>query len=484
MGKETLTSWLMRKIRKDDPPPVDILPQEINDDLLFAMESNGYSLGQEGGWKFNSGSGFWKTSNQSVYHQRIFGLFFPRIFSNYLPESGIEMAKALGQKPVSDVIRKYRKLDKVEARRISFLLGGIAYHFLSKREFYSEVLRPLEFTTKMTSLGERKSGEAIASAMAMYLVAGGSFEEDSHFERNIYYMAEAITEERINPQVTEDLGISQAFRLRNFLEKIQITQDQKDLHSIDIAQYREAFSEFPTIGAEFHIPDSTKVYANFWQRLAILNMSQYQRESPIPFSGNDQGVIEIRMNPSIYPFTIATWNLMRLLVPELNQSYFTLTLNRQDANFSSKKDAKLVTLLHSLGNLGYAAFFQEVPPVEDPEGLRFGGRYIGQTVRVKNGEYSLIGHYSAAEGQLNVYTGFGDLFPYLAYYSSMALAEPTLLRYVEERAGAVTIPTQAIKMEESNIQYIFEAMNNSILEDSRLRKAAEYGQRIIDHLSP
>lgn len=477
MSKETLTSWLMRKIRKD-PWPVDILPQEISDDLLFAMESNGYSLRQEGGWKFNSNFG--RTLHPSVYHQRIFGSSFPMVYSTDHP--GFEMAKALGQRPVLDVIRKYRELDELGARRISFLLGGIARHFLSNRKSDLELLRPLGFTAKMISLGERKSGEAIASAMAMYLVAGGSFEEDSHFERNIYYMSEAIAEDQISPQSTEDLGISQALRLRKFLEKIQITQHQEDLHSTDIAQYREAFSEFPTIGAEFHIPDSTKTYANFWQRLVILNMSQYQRESSIPFSGNDQGVIEIRMNPSLYPFTIATWNLMRLLMPELNQSYFTLTLNRQDANFS-KKDVKLVALLHSLGNLGYAAFFQEVP-VADPEELVFGGRYIGQTVRVKNGEYSLTGDYHTGAGQLNVYTGFGDLFPYLAYYCSMALAKPLLLRPVEERAGAVTTPSQAIEMEESNIRYIFGAMNNSILEDSRLRKAAEYGQRIIDQLSP
>lgn len=271
-----------------------------------------------------------------------------------------------------------------------------------------------DFIAQMTRLGHGKSSEAIATAMNLYTLSGGSTEVTSHFEKYVSYMTESIEEDPIIPWNTEDLGIFQSFRLWRFHKKIQAESTAKeeveearkekkpDLGEVpDISDYQKAFEKFPTIGAEFHIPQTAETFDNFWQRVAILNMSQYHKESHIPFSKNDQGLIEIRMNPSIYPIATATWNLMRLILPELNKQYFTITINWKDYNFSKEEHLPIILGLQTLGSIRYASFFNMAPSDYDIEGPPFGTWYIGQTEKIKNGKFSLVGSSNSGQGQLN-----------------------------------------------------------------------------------
>ncbi|MBI2327621.1 hypothetical protein HYU92_04875 [Candidatus Curtissbacteria bacterium] len=188
------------------------------------------------------------------------------------------------------------------------------------------------------------------------------------------------------------------------------------------------------------------------------------------------------MNPSIYPISVATWNLMRQVLPEINKAYFHITINWKDANFRQSEHSELARRLQTLGSLCYAACFKEAPPPTPPkDGLSFGDWYIGQTVKVKNGIYSLIGNASA-EGQLALFTGLGDLFPDLAYYSSMAMVNPEMVAFAA-KYKKITI-REAFEMKENDIRDIFESLNSRLMTDSRLQQATEDGQKIIAQLSP
>lgn len=342
-----------------------------------------------------------------------------------------------------------------------------------------------EYKSRMKKLGKGKSREAIQHAINIYLLSNKNPREtDSHFERNIKLMAEAIAEDQIVPHQTEDLGLSQTIRLWRFFKKIQSegVDVPKTFPSPDISEHQETFSQFPTVGAEFHIPNHPdNLHPNFWRRLAILNMSQHQKGSSVPFSKEEQGLIEIRLNPSIYPVAIATWNHMRLLLPELNQNYFTITMNWKNTNFSKKDHIPLVTSLQTLGNLSYAAFFKNVPPVERPNELDFGDWYIGQTVKVKNGRYDTPGGIYYGTGQLNLYSGYGEIFPHLSYYLSMAMVEPELTKLTGDRTITAT---QAVDTKEEYIRNIFERINDIIVRDPKLYQATQTGERIISQLNP
>ena len=215
-------------------------------------------------------------------------------------------------------------------------------------------------------------------------------------------------------------------------------------------------------------------------------MAQYQSGSQIPFSRNAEGLIEIRMNPSIYPVASSTWKLLQSLLPEVKSSYFTMTINRERVDFG-RDDEDLITLLHGLGNLRYAAFYPTVPPIQTPQQVNFGDRYLGQTVRVENGRFNITGYWGAArgeKGQLNICTGYGDLFPSLALYLSMVVAEPSLLptSVVNDIKKATTL-SKAIDMRRDIIWPIFEATNTSILNNPRLYYAVQLGERIMEELS-
>ncbi len=486
--KERHFPWPFGRFRKDRMS-AEMLSSDEEKNFRFVMGSNGFFSSDGTEWKFNP-----KLWEKIDVPPSLLGVFTrsnpPEVFPNRLFTSDAE-AYGLREKSVLDIIGRYREIDEAAAKRIGFLLGRINIPLRSIND-KKTAKAATEFAARMINLGRRKSGEAIASTIVVYLLSKTSFEQDTDFERNVSNMAEIMEEDQNIPWETEDLGISQAIRLQRFIRKIHKSENQKEISDNDILENLEAFYEFPTIGAEFHIPVDTQTDTKmFWQKLAILNMSQYQKESSIPLSRNEDGIIEVRMNPSVYPVAIATWNLMKLILPEINKSYFSITINRKDLNFSPVDyfpDKKLIELLHTLGSLGYAALFQNIPRLpaspNDPNELRFGRKYLGQTVRVDEGKYSLTGNLQE-KGQLSIYTGFGNLFPELAYYLSMGMAEPELLEAITEmNAGKTILPSDAVRMKEEDIRSVFEIMESNIQENSRLRKASIDGEKIIAQLRP
>lgn len=463
----------------------EALSQEEKD-LRFAMESNGFVLNLGNEWKLNQ-----KLFEKKKLDRTLLSLtigFGHVVGFDHGRDCASQLAENLQQKAVLTVISRYRELDEVAAERISLALGSFICHVFREKTD-SELANSVDFIAQMTNLGGRKSGEAISCAMSAYRLSDESFSKVGALKENVFRMAEAIEEDPVVVQDTPDLGLSQALRLKKFIKKIQKTEDRDKLPPFTTKQYKEVFSGFPTIGAEFHIPESDKLSPNFWQRVAILNMAQYQRYSWIPFSRDERGLAEIRMNPSIYPVSIANWNLARLLLPELNQSYFTLTINRQDSDFNHTgiygDDKQLIKNLHSLGSLCYGAFCKDTAPTEKSEEIDFGDYYLGQTVRVKNGQFDLTGQWNRRSegsfGQLNIYTGFGNSFPKMAYYSSMALVEPKLF----EPLGKYILQVEsAVYAQDDYIRNTFGRINSIIMDDPRLREATECGQEIIDQLNP
>lgn len=404
---------------------------------------------------------------------------------------GRMIRKALNQPPVLDVVGQYRGIDEEEAERISSILGVIAYNLALRTISMEDIEETVASVAEIVKLGGggRRSGEAIATAMAIYVLSGNSFRQDDVLKDYVCHMGEAITEDPIRPWETADLGMSQAIRLLGFVRKIQKAQDTRQPGAFATDQRREAFVGLPTIGAEFHIPEDQKVNDTFWQRLAILNMSQYQRGSDIPFSKTTSGLIEIRMNPSVYPVATSTWNLMRLLLPELNRAYFTMAINRRDKDFNPKDDKNVIMFLHALGNLLYAASFNNIPQVETPEQINFGGYYLGQTVRVRDRESILTGRWRGGyrpRGQLNICTGYGDLFEGLAFYLSMGLTEPAMLEknVLGYDIREATSLKDALEFKPDDIRDIFERLNGFIVNNPGLSSAVEHEQRIIEEFRP
>lgn len=464
-------------------------------DLHFAMRCNGFFMARGGQWIFDPN--ITKSFDGEFRGTRI-SFFGPNAFaetSNFF--SGKDPGRdrfihAFDQQPFTSVIRKYRQVDEDLAARIAFVFGGIVRYLITRNsqsdKLADKMVGAVKFASRMTMLGEVQSAEAIAAAMAMYVISGGSMEEDKQFSGRVYHMAEAVKEDQIVTLETKDLGLSQVRRLRTFLGMIQAGQ-QHPFPSI--SEYEMAFDGFPTVGAEFHFnPDAAKEHPNFWQRLALLNMSQYRRGSYVQLSRNDRDVIEVRMNPSIYPITIANWKHYRLLLPELNQAFFTLTLNRATKDFiwNNEEDKDLLNKLRALGMISYAGLFVDVPHTEKPEEVGFGTIYLGQTVKIDAGEYKFTGNWGGGEGQygqLGVYTGFGDNLPILAYYLSMALANPDILQSTH-RDFWFRIKTlkDALALTPSQRRYISEEIQNRIESDKRLNQAFESGNRILELLNP
>lgn len=457
--------------------------------FYFAMRCNGYFRVKNGRWRFDSG--LMVPFHNEFEGQRV-SFFGPGLNDTFFTNIGVDIPRlqyAFRQPPVLDAIRKYRQLDEDQAARLAFLLGGLIRHATFDSLSLPEIAKSVNFAARMAMLGEKRSADAIVSAMAMYIISGGSLEEDKTFERYVYHMAEAVAEDPIKPQETPDLGLSQVVRLRAFWDKIQGTSPRL---FPNITEDRIAFDGFPTVGAEFHFPpDAPTRYPNFWQRLAILNMSQYQRGSYIQLSRNDREVIEVRMNPSWYPITIANWNHLRLLLPELNQAFFTITINRRGENFNWRKnfyDTELLGKLQRVGMLCYAALFENVPRAEEPEEINFGSVYLGQTVKLEEGAYKFTGNWGGGighHGQFGMYAGFGDNLPHLAYYLSMVLANPDTVRdeYLRLLFGTNTLK-DALNVPSEERRQFFGKVDRQIEADWRLRTAAKAGRRIIELLNP
>jgi len=108
------------------------------------------------------------------------------------------------------------------------------------------------------------------------------------------------------------------------------------------------------------------------------------------------------MNPSVFPITVANWNQMRyLLLPELGEAYFTVTLGRESDNFDWKAEGDKILLenLKSLGLIIYAANFSDVPPQSNKQEIDFGEVYLGQTVRVKGEFIEIDGFWGSGKGK-------------------------------------------------------------------------------------
>ncbi len=338
----------------------------------------------------------------------------------------------------------------------------------------------------MTKLGNVRSGEAIAKSMVPYIACGGTFEDEEQLKRDVYFMGETIEEDRVAPRHINDLGISQTARLWQFLNKSSGSHSYgfPDFAEYFGSEYFSVFDGFPTIGAEFHSipPNSPSGSLRILRRLVPLNMSQYQRGSFIPFSRIDKGVLEIRMNPSLYPFTVANWNLMRQTVPDVNNQYFTVCIGKEEDFERASHVNTIIPPLISLGNIIYSLFFTTAPEDAFEGEYKFGEHYIGQTVRLKKGSYSLDGT-APDNGQLNLYVGFGESFPYHVYYLSMAVAEPELLTVVQSEVGGGLSPVAAVRLNDKTRRHIVRTMNDYIMRSPRLAKAAEYDLKIIDSLA-
>lgn len=451
-------------------------------DFHFGMGCNGYFL-RDGQWKFDPNVTIPFTEEFKGQEVSFFG---PSSESKFFKTSklGYERFFPVFKQPeVLKSIRKYREIDEEQAARIAYIYGGIIRHYGNKIN-PEKIAYRVRRIAKMTNLGEEKSGDAIASAMAMYVLSSGSIVEDNIFTGGVYNMAEAIRQDPVSLSNTEDLGISQVSRLHNFLSGSRFDPELTS----DIDKLKEDFADFPTVGAEFHFkPSILEERPTFLQRLAILNMSQYQRGSYIQLSRNDRGIIEVRMNPSLYPITISDWEHMRRVLPELNQAYFTITLNRKDKDFSwsDDNDAEFLKSINALGLLIYSGLFDYVQPEKDE--IEFGTIYLGQTVRFGDGDFKFTGNWGGKtgdKGQIGLYVGFGNKLPHLASYLSMAMAEPNIFRQFHRRISGISSLNDALNLSSNDRQNIFMSILYYVASSERLRKAAESGKQIIEKLSP
>lgn len=478
---ENFSSFLRRRFNKESSSINQLPPPE---DLDFIMRSNGYRW-HRGSWRSDnecrlkvsrSGSplGYLRYVIEHDFHQQSMMVALPK-----------RLVQVLEQPPVQELVSKCRAVDGDLAERVSYLLGGVAQHFLRMGSLTRANLATA-YTARMADLGSGRSGEAITAALARYVISDVSWDESNRFKRNIELMAEAIDQDPIKPQETADLGLSQALRIGLF-QKLQNSDEQISIPE-EVIDYRRTLQQFPTIGGEFHLPTDAPRLPNFRERLALLNMSAYQPGSSIVFSRLDQDVVEIRMNPATFPTTIANWYLINGLVPEISRAYCTVTLGKREANFDHT-DYQLITRLHTLAKLCYVESFPGVDPRQSDGQFQFGQGCFSMTVRVKDGEYSLTGRYQKdyqkGDGQLNLYTGFGDTFPHLAYYLSMATVKPALLEPVARYTGSPRTPTDLLEtLSEENIKAIFRQINQSIHNSSQLHAATVYGQKVLNSLVP
>lgn len=463
-------------------------PEKQN--LEFAMKANGYSYGVKTwglreGWNFDSNFGKIATAEFRSQAVTFFGPN-PNDTLFRAKETNVDLlAEAMSLASVSKVMSKYRDIDSEVAIRIAFILGGNIRHLNLTEKRDKQILDIVDFIARNTLLGGRRSGVAIATAMTMYVISGGSLKDDPVFREKIFHMSEALEANPVRPKTTEDLGLSQVTTLKHFHEGILPK---------DIDPYRIALSGFPTVGAEFHLPLSTTTNnPDLWWKLALLNMSQHNSRSYVQFSRNDRGVIEIRMNPSSYPVTIANWEHLRMIVPELDSAFFTVTVNRNNSegnfNWGNSKDKDLLRALQTLGMFSYAASFKNRPVDGSREEIGFGAMYLGQTFRFIEGKSQFDGNWGGGEGdygQLGIYAGYRDNLPPLAYFLSMGLANPSLLRVFSEYPDLSNVATleQALNIPPLRIRQAFADFQGNVRRDYRLSTASDAGLEIMDLLSP
>jgi len=84
-----------------------------------------------------------------------------------------------------------------------------------------------------------------------------------------------------------------------------------------------------------------------------------------------------------------------------------------------------------------------------------------------------------------MYVGFGDNLPYLAYYPSMALANPDILDSLSDpdllRNSRLK---HAIIVSSKDRKKMFGEIDNAIQDDLRLKIASDSGREILGTLNP
>lgn len=468
--------------------------------LQFAMRHNGY-LPQQRSWQYNSQI-IDTYASTDFYAQQIsfFGPGREGDFFKSKPISAQVFEQAFKQQIVLDTVERYRSIDESLAGRIAYLMGGIVRHLtptgtIATQADIERAADAVGFAARMIKHGGRRSGEAVASAIGMYIISKGQFkagpehrEEDEQrfqrFEQDIASMAQAVTKDPIQLiRGVKDLGISQVARLRSFVSKGQ----NESLP--DISEEMEKLQYFPTVGLEYHFfPEDTPITQSFLQRLALLNISQYQKGSFIQFSREDQGPFELRMNPSLFPVAIANWNLMRQLLPEMENAHFSITFNRPGHNFSweSALDTTLLTTLQAFGWLIFAGDFDSVPTNLGMSGsIGFGDIYLGQTIQMADDKYDFSGVWGGGKGkagQLSLSVGYGDNFPTLARFISMALVEPDLLDQTVD-LSQINSPDRAVALPAEITETVLTNFQDRIGKNERLRQAYNAGFDIEDKLA-
>lgn len=474
----------------ESPLPLTYLSEAVKQQpvLDFAMGANGFIKDGET-WTFNPG--FLRSTKEQYRGQQV-SYFGPNgedhpFFTVDYSDPFI-FIRVLGQPSVSDVVNKYRRIDASLAFRVSYLLGGVARQMLSDGSKISDTVKGVDYVAGITKLGEGKSGDSIASSIALYVISGGSTKHDADFNGWVYRMAEAIKEDPIAPTGTIDLGTSQVARLRGLIDR-RDGDGARDFPNI--GEQLRNLDGFPTVGAEFHFPlkdpDRSR---SFWRRVALLNMSQYQKGSYIQLSRTDREVVEIRMNPSVYPVTIANWRYIKGVLPEIENAFFTMTFNRpgvgENLDWKNSNDKDLLRAVRGLGFLTYAALFGNVPSQDTREEIDFGDIYLGQTVRVEGGEYSFDGYWGGGEGhcgQFGIFAGFGKNFPHLAYYPSMAFASSDVLNTTGKALRGVSTLASALSLAPHERSSVFGNFNRAVTANPKLRMATRAGNRIVSILT-
>ncbi|MCL4366835.1 hypothetical protein M1563_01555 [Patescibacteria group bacterium] len=388
---------------------------------------------------------------------------------------------------VRPLLEKYIDINLDQAARLAFMLGGLVRtRSVRPNTGFRFAHQAASFTARMTLLGQPKSAEAIASAITMYLLSGGSIDQDEQFSTDVFRMARAIEQDPIDPTNTADLGLSQLARLTHFMSP-ETAISALFNHT---TSHLEPFLDFPTVGAEFHLnPNPVEQSQGFLKRIALVNMSQYQEGSPIQMSRNDRGVFEVRMNPSYYPIVNASWRYLLQFIPEIRNAYFFATLNRaqEDFKWTNTFDQKLIARLSGMGVLCFAQRYNESPTTSESSEVNFGAVYLGQTVRLKKGRFHFTGMWSGKhglDGQLSVYTGFDGNFPHLMYYLSMAAAEPNIIDEDSSILSRAKSVPEALQIPPSLIERFFTETQQSIANSPRLSIAHQEGIEIMKLLIP
>lgn len=151
--------WFRKLLTTGNKNASESVPENIQH-LIFAMESNGYTLNPSGEWQFDKDIVSYKDETSAL--NSLLGMV-----NNREPSSlaAGDLAKEFRKPTVMNVIRKYREFGDKQAQRLSYVLDAVK----------AKITNPdaVEFVAQLADHGGRKSGEAIAVSIALYLYSSG-----------------------------------------------------------------------------------------------------------------------------------------------------------------------------------------------------------------------------------------------------------------------------------------------------------------------